>query len=800
MFWSQAFALLALAALVQSAPLSRVDAESAKARMKKLMTFADGFHAHVAGKGLTDCKARSTTFASTCAKTSTCKDGDKDVANSLCCADGKKECKYDATGQKEISGGFTGVCCDHCLNQTILDYSPEYAAWCSAAGQKKMGATVCGTGAGTCNTCMAGSTVIGPGNSCEGKGLCKAGSVDKGVMHGSGACNGECMETKGTGDTQTTEPTSSFKSKDTCKDGTDMVDGTKITRIWNAAKFTAGTVTTLTGTEHDTQAKCEASSKCFKCEGCVGCPGEKTSCLKNGLCSKKPEFHKGKASCEGDGGVWTSAKWAEQVGKTKDTCATGGSPATWEEKASFKEGEKLKAQGATSCMIGPTHSEPMHILDKNNCLDQASFLADAAAGKTVAAAMSAKAAYYANAAKNVLGGASLVNHKNATSRAAMTLTNETCFVVIGQAKNHGKFTISGSSKTYALIIEPTNFADADDLKVTGGSATVLGGSNAGNIVSTTTGSFEVYGLSNRGNVHVSGATNVIIADVQNKGGKILVTDMPSVTLINVQSYGNITANGANGNYKAYDIVNTGLITINAGTIDLHFKCNTGGTVTVGTSVTGKISYENGCKGIITAPTAVTLTELGASATPAKKVSGSIKFKVPTANAAAFKTEPKVKKAIQSAIASMIDGVDPFMVEIISVARRLDEKNGRRLADTSVSVKYVITLPATSSVTTAKVKTAMTGTAAKSALKTGVNKELVEDGITYSVSGVEELSEPAQSAATGTAGNGTTGNGTAGSAGTASGAGSGTAGAASGAGAVSTSAVAIMGMIASQLTL
>jgi hypothetical protein len=74
-----------------------------------------------------------------------------------------------------------------------------------------------------------------------------------------------------------------------------------------------------------------------------------------------------------------------------------------------------------------------------------------------------------------------------------------------------------------------------------------------------------------------------------KGGNILVTNMPSVTLINVQSYGNITANGANGNYKAYDIVNTGLITINAGTIDLHFKCNTGGTVTVGTSVTGKIS-------------------------------------------------------------------------------------------------------------------------------------------------------------------------------------------------------------------
>jgi len=513
----------------------------------------------------------------------------------------------------------------------------------------------------------------------------------------------------------------------------------------------------------NTEAKCAKDDKCMRCKSCgTSCPGEKTSCISgSGQCSKAGIYTMG-SQCTQAGGVWTPPQWTEVVGKTKDSCSAtlqeaGHGPATWERTSSWAKGNTLPAQGATDCTTGPTHEEPSDMLPTGtgSCLSQGRFLADALAGKTVADAMAGNTSYYKSASRMILAGASVVNHVNATSRAEMKLTSKTCFVIVPLALNHGKFTLSGSSKTYALITEPTNFADADDLKVKGGSASVLGGFNAGNLVSTTTGSFEVYSLTNRGNVTISGASNVIIADVQNKGGKILVTNMPSVTLINVQSYGSITANGAEGNYKGYDIVNTGMVTINAGTINLHFKCNTGGTVTVGNSVTGSISYESGCKGTITAPSAVTLTELGASATPAKKVSGTIKFKVPTANAAAFKTEPKVKKALQSAIASMIDGVDSYMVEIKSVTRRLDENNGRRLADASVTVNYVITLPASSSVTTAKVSTAMTGTAAKSALKTGVNKELVDEGITaYAVTAVEELS--AAEAATGAGTSGTSG--------------------------------------------
>merc|ERR1719456_1445310 len=184
-------------------------------------------------------------------------------------------------------------------------------------------------------------------------------------------------------------------------------------------------------------------------------------------------------------------------------------------------------------------------------------------------------------------GAALVNHATVTApnKAMFTLTSSACFTLIPDAKNHGKFILDGGTKTFALITNPTNYADAESLEVRGGSAFVLGGSNAGDINSTTAGSLELYGLINSGNVIAKNSQSIIIADVMNNGGDITV-DNVSVTLINVKSSGAITATGANSKYNAYDITNTGTINIAAGTIDLHFTCNTGGTITIGDSVTG----------------------------------------------------------------------------------------------------------------------------------------------------------------------------------------------------------------------
>jgi hypothetical protein len=119
--------------------------------MKKLMTFTDGFHSQVAGKGITDCKARSATYATKCASTTTCKkEGTiEDLPNSLCCDGGRKECKNDENGKEipfPIANPWLGTCCDYCVNPTAEVLKKHTQAvldqFCSAAGQKKIGATV----------------------------------------------------------------------------------------------------------------------------------------------------------------------------------------------------------------------------------------------------------------------------------------------------------------------------------------------------------------------------------------------------------------------------------------------------------------------------------------------------------------------------------------------------------------------------------------------------------------------------------------------------------------------------------
>jgi len=130
----------------------------------------------------------------------------------------------------------------------------------------------------------------------------------------------------------------------------------------------------------------------------------------------------------------------------------------------------------------------------------------------------------------------------------------------------------------------------------------------------------------------------------------------------------------------------------------------------------------------------------AVAAAAKKVSGDLKIKMPAANATNFKTDPKVKIALQDAIAGQIPGVEKQMVEILEImevpTRRLSASD-RLLSEagsTTLKVMYEITLP--KDMIVSKVTTAMTGEAAKTSLATLVNKELKKQNISATIS-VEE---------------------------------------------------------------
>jgi len=588
------FALAVLAALAGAADaadaMTKAKAEAAVVRFKDIKAFADAQVLARFTAALTQGTANSKAYTTQCAAASVkC---ENNAEKSICCDGDNKECKYDANGKEYPMG-----CLEPCAKDAATQTAEEKEMCSSVAGMKKYRTiSVCGTSAASCVACMAGTSgvAINPEwitrqEDCEDKGLCKVGTFYN--------------------------PES--KAAD-CK-------GTFYKGVWTPM------------TAKKDKASCFADAKCFKCIG--GDADDEARCLSKGSCARNaiPTEHNNKAECEAPPtptwtpATWTPATWTEVTTATdKDSCELGANQ-NWLQEANWVEGNGLPDETVmgkgTKCSTGPSHSEPSHILmaaekvdgeDKKRmqCVSEVQFLKDGTAKTTVTAATAANQAYYADVSRQMLAAVKVVNPAGVADRASMIFTKDTCFVFISDAYNAGKLTINGGDKTFALITNPTNVAGPDALTVTGGSAMILGGTNAAKIVSTTAGSLDIHGVANTGSLIVSKSQSIVIADTTNTGGTITVTDV-SVTLIDVTSSGKIVASGAAGKYVAYNIVNTGTITISAGTIDLHFKCNTGGTVTIGDSVTGKISYEAGCKGTITAPAAVTVT--GAAATVVTQV-------------------------------------------------------------------------------------------------------------------------------------------------------------------------------------
>lgn len=699
-------------------PLSRSAAEAAKARLMQLQLFSEGHLNLFYTNGINQCTEGSQNFSTQCTNVaeSTCKlwqcsdsqyttqatcegtdppntwSDHGDAPNGVCCSDGDKECKYDAAGN-EI---FTGVCCDMCLNTS----HPLYSRKCVVANRP--GVAICGTTQGHCYSCTAGSSTFyaDDESSCLNFGSCTVGSsFDRSSCESSGG-----VFTPATWNLVSSATTEAQCKVDwVCKQCTgcgNSCPGDERSCL-NTGSCSAGSCTTQSCCQNE--GTCDRTTTCATGTTGDGTPTMSESCCTgSGTCTDGSSTDQG--TCEGAQGTWTAGVWtvntftqatAEIVqGANEDNCWDGGSGRFMYRPTKWVEGNTLPASpmlldGSESCATGPSHSEPSHLLP-DFCIDHQQFLNDALAGMTAQQAVTNNATYYRHAHYLLrTSRAQVVNHANAVMRAEFHLLPSVCFVTLFEPFNHGKVTMTGGPSTYALVLNPMNYADADQLQILGsGSATVLGGSNAGAINSTTNGILELYGIANTGNVYatVETGTNggIIIASVTNGAAATIdITDL-TVTLIDIVNEGNVIARGSSGKYNAYDITNTGTVTIKGGQVDLHFTCNSGGTIVLETGVIGTLSYPTeACRGSITAPSTVTVS--GSAALPARKlVTGSLSLtSVTVTQAQSMETE------IKNSLARALAGVSAADITIISITASASSGGRRLTSGTGVDIVYSV---------------------------------------------------------------------------------------------------------------
>jgi len=348
-----------------------------------------------------------------------------------------------------------------------------------------------------------------------------------------------------------------------------------------SSSLTLSNGTTLLGSWVETNATEEACEAVNYCGQCVG------------LSSSSAEL-----DCVHNSGNWSRLPGS---GRRRDACQ----PGHWVEVAQYNRGDTMPAaplSNGSGCSTGPRHTEPSHIISP--MISAAKFLADAEAGLTVEEAIQGNATYYhSDLLRSVLGNAGIINHRDAVERAEMIFSDQTGLVLIKDPINQGKITVNGTSNTFAIILRPTNYAEADAITFLGGNVAVIGGSSAGAIVSSSTGKIEIMDLVNSGPVNVSGSRDIFIARVANKA-TIAVSNVDA-TLYNVTNEGRVTVSGG-GTYRAYNIINSGSIVVEAGDIELSLVCPSPGTVTMKEGVTGKVSFDPACPpGNLSIPASVT---------------------------------------------------------------------------------------------------------------------------------------------------------------------------------------------------
>lgn len=245
----------------------------------------------------------------------------------------------------------------------------------------------------------------------------------------------------------------------------------------------------------------------------------------------------------------------------------------------------------------PCSTGPSYTLDANSCIKDTTFDADIDAGTTGSAAYAANLNYYSgmNAGADKTNFPYMVKAATATAGPNLVVDSSNCFLGFLRPKNEGTL-FMGPDATYGhtLITEPINYATADKILFSSGKASILGGTNAGDIEFATDKQVRLWGLVNSGDVKFTLSQDIVIGDVTNSGSIVMTGTKQALVSVTNEAAGTVVGNGA-GAYYAYNIVNKGAITINAGTVDAMIKCNSG-TITIGAGVTGTVTIGNECTG------------------------------------------------------------------------------------------------------------------------------------------------------------------------------------------------------------
>ncbi|KAJ1448988.1 hypothetical protein M885DRAFT_123109 [Pelagophyceae sp. CCMP2097] len=186
----------------------------------------------------------------------------------------------------------------------------------------------------------------------------------------------------------------------------------------------------------------------------------------------------------------------------------------------------------------------------------------------------------------------------AVNAGNVTIGSTACEMLIFNPRNTGNFAIAGGAETHVVVVDAVNAAEAgSSLAFLGGSARLLGGSNAGPgpIYFVTGGAVEVFGLTNAGDVVFVQSQDVSVMSTHNTGR--IAARNASTSIYNVTNSGNITIQG--GAHAIYDVVNSGVIVAAGVTVALSNVVNSGTVYVVDGSValvgganTGRVVPEN----------------------------------------------------------------------------------------------------------------------------------------------------------------------------------------------------------------
>lgn len=429
--------------------------------------------------------------------------------------------------------------------------------------------------------------------------------------------------------------------------------------------------------------------------------------------------------------TWTPATWKKIPDITSENaCNDMGKGFRWVKANKYEEGDKVVPEMMKVDCHGGSHTLSRESDDR--CASPDLFFSEAVAGNAVLTMETYKSAskelqaLYDDIGKWAVGlqRAFVVNSPTGVEdRAGITFDESMCFTPVYEPTNQGSMTVNGGAKTHLLFLSPQNSGAtaSDAITISGGSATILGGTSSGKIVSTSTGKFQIYNVKNSGELTVSGSQDIFIADVTNEAAGVLTVTDVTATLVNVVNKGRVTVTKG-GEYNAYNIKNDGQVVIEAGKINIHTVCPSTGTITAKDGVTGTITYESGCKGTITAPAGVTVSAPTAAATDVK-LKGELKMTVTDADA--FLADAAAQDAVKKGIAEHFE-VAPARVELtFSKGRRL-VADARNLAGTSLKVDYTITLPAaTGEAKQAEVEKKIKDTAASPTATAALNAAIVK---------------------------------------------------------------------------